>query len=227
MNIKYPDTKPNENVVDSATGATVAVTKPSKKDLEGEAKFVKSQSNTGTTVTVPDTVTVNGVQYKVTSVSANAFKNNTKIKTVKIGKYVKEIGDNAFYGCKNMTKITLPASITKIGKKAFYNCKKLKTISIPSKAALTEIGDSAFYNCIVLTKITIPAKVTKIGTKAFYNCKKLKTITIKSTVLSSVGKNAFKNIHKKATIKVPKKKLAAYKTLLKGKGQKKTVKIKK
>lgn len=227
LNIKYPDTKPNENVVDSATGATVAVTKPSKKDLEGEAKFVKPQSNTGTTVTVPDTVTVNGVQYKVTSVSANAFKNNTKIKTVKIGKYVKEIGDNAFYGCKNMTKITLPASITKIGKKAFYNCKKLKTISIPSKAALTEIGDSAFYNCIVLTKITIPAKVTKIGTKAFYNCKKLKTITIKSTVLSSVGKNAFKNIHKKATIKVPKKKLAAYKTLLKGKGQKKTVKIKK
>lgn len=227
LGVKYPDTKPNENVVDSATGATVAVTKPSKKDLEGEAKFVKPQSNTGANVTVPDTVTVNGVKYKVTSVSANAFKNNTKIKTVKIGKYVKEIGDNAFYGCKNLTKITLPSSITKIGKKAFYNCKKLKTITIPSKAALTEIGDSAFYNCIVLTKITIPAKVTKIGAKAFYNCKKLKTITIKSTVLSSVGKNAFKNIYKKATIKVPKKKLAAYKTLLKGKGQKKTVKIKK
>ncbi len=227
LSVKYPDTKPNENVVDPTTGATVAVTKTSKVDLEGEAKFVKPQSNIGTAVTVPDTVTVNGVQYKVTSISANAFKNNTKIKTVKIGKYVKEIGDNAFYGCKNMTKITLPSSITKIGKKAFYNCKKLKTVTIPSKAALTEIGDSAFYNCVVLTKITIPVKVTKIGAKAFYNCKKLKTITIKSTVLSSVGKNAFKNIHKKATIKVPKKKLAAYKTLLKGKGQKKTVKIKK
>ena len=50
---------------------------------------------------------------------------------------------------------------------------------------------------------------------------------MKTTVLKSVGKNAFKNINKKATIKVPAKKLEKYKTLLKGKGQPKTVKIKK
>ena len=71
----------------------------------------------------------------------------------------------------------------------------------------------------------LPSKVTTVGAKAFYNCKVLKTITIKSTVLSFVGKQALKNIHKKAKIKVPKKKYAAYKTLLKGKGQKKSVKI--
>ncbi|MCM1158010.1 MAG: leucine-rich repeat domain-containing protein [Bacteroidales bacterium] len=226
LKVKYQDTKVNENVIDQQTGATVAATKVSSKDLEGEAAFVKPKT-TSATVTIPDTVTINGVKYKVTSVSANAFKNNTKIKTVKVGKYVKELGDNAFYGCKSLTKITLPKSLQRIGKKTFYNCKKLKTVSFAKNTALTEIGDCAFYNCVVLAKITVPAKVTKIGTKAFCNCKKLKTITIKSTVLNTVGKNAFKGIHKKAVIKVPKKMLSTYKTLLKGKGQKKTVKIKK
>lgn len=58
-------------------------------------------------------------------------------------------------------------------------------------------------------------------------CKALKKITVKSMVLSSVGKNALKNIYKKAVITVSKKKLTAYKTLFKGKRQKKSVKIKK
>lgn len=61
------------------------------------------------------------------------------------------------------------------------------------------------------------------------SCKNLKTIRIASTSLTkkSVGKNAFKGIHKKAVIKLPKKNLKAYQKFLKGKGQAKSVKIKK
>lgn len=55
---------------------------------------------------------------------------------------------------------------------------------------------------------------------------KLKTIKINAAGLKSVGKNAFKGIHKKATISVSKKQLKAYKKLLKGKGQASSVKIK-
>lgn len=243
--------KVNQTVQDSVTGATVTVTKTGGKNLEGEVKYVKP-AGTGSIVAIPDTVTINGVKYKVTSIAANAFSGITSLTKVTIPASVTkieskafynckklktvtfsgnsgliEIGDGAFQKCSALTKISIPAKVKKIGKNAFNGCKKLKTVSISSKSQLTEIGDSAFYNCIVMTKITIPNKVKKIGAKAFYNCKKLKNITIKSTVLSSVGKNAFKNIYKKAVIKVPKKKLSAYKTLLKGKGQKKTVKIKK
>lgn len=215
----------NSEVVDPGSGATYVVTKASEKDLQGEVKFSKTTDTAN--VVIPDTLTINGVQYKVTTIAANAFKGNTKIKTIKLGKYIKQIESNAFSNCKNLTKVTISDSVTKIGKKAFYNCKKLTTVSLSGKSKLTEIGDSAFYNCSKLKKITIPAKVKKIGAKAFYNCKSLKTITIKSTVLKKVGSKAFKNIHKKATIKVPKKKYTAYKKLLKGKGQKSTVKIKK
>lgn len=73
--------------------------------------------------------------------------------------------------------------------------------------------------------VTIGSNVTEIGAKAFYNCKKLKKITIKTTKLKAVGKNALKNIHAKAVVKVPKRKLKAYKKLLKSKGLKRGAKI--
>lgn len=57
----------------------------------------------------------------------------------------------------------------------------------------------------------------------------LRTIKIYSTQLKkkSVGKNVLKGIYKKAVIKVPAKKVKAYKNLFKGKGQAKSVTVKK
>ena len=148
-----------------------------------------------TTVKIPAIVQINGQTYKITAVDANAFKNDTKIKTVIMGPNVTKIGDNAFYGCKNLSKVTLSSKTVSIGKNAFYKCTKLSAI-------------------------TIPATVKTIGTKAFYGCSKLKTITIKSKKLTSknVGSSAFKGIYNKAKIKVPKAKWCAYKTLIKKKG---------
>jgi len=55
------------------------------------------------------------------------------------------------------------------------------------------------------------------------------TIIVKSSKLKkkTVGKSAFTQINKKATIKVPKKKVKAYKTIFKSAGAAKSVKIKK
>jgi len=69
--------------------------------------------------------------------------------------------------------------------------------------------------------------VTGIGKNAFAKCSKMKKITIAATGLKTVQKNAFKGIHKNCVIKVPKKQFNSYKKLLKDKGQKSTVKIKK
>ena len=49
----------------------------------------------------------------------------------------------------------------------------------------------------------------------------------KSEKLTSIGKNAFKGIKKKAAIKVPKKQLKKYKSLIKKAKLAKTVKVKK
>ena len=71
------------------------------------------------------------------------------------------------------------------------------------------VSKDAFKNNIKVTQVTIDKNVNNIGKNAFYGCKNLKKVIIKTTKLTkkTVGKNAFKGIHKKATIKVPKKKL--------------------
>ena len=64
------------------------------------------------------------------------------------------------------------------------------------------------------------SKVKKIGNQTFAGCKKLKSITIKTSLLTkkNVGSKAFSGIHKSAKIKAPKKKLSAYKKILKARG---------
>lgn len=148
-------------------------------------------------ITVPATITVGGITYKVESVAPDAFKNCRKLTSVKISAGVQKIGKNAFSGCSKLSSVTIGKDVTEIGAGAFANCKALK-------------------------KITIPAAVTKIGKKAFNKCKKLKTVTIKTKKMKTVGSSAFKGIAKKAVIKLPKAKKAAYKKLLKKKYDKTT-----
>ena len=112
---------------------------------------------------------------------------------------------------KNVKKVSIPATITVKG----------------VKYQVTAVSKDAFKNNKKVTQVTIDKNVKNIGKNAFYGCKNLKKVIIKTTKLTkkTVGKNAFKGIHKKATIKVPKKKLNAYKKLLKNAGMKKSVKV--
>lgn len=108
-----------------------------------------------------------------------------------------------------------------------------KTLSVADTVSIggvtctvTAIANAAFANMKKLTKVTIGKNVEKIGKKAFWGDKALKTITIQSETLASAGGQAFKGISSKAIIRVPKSKKKAYQKLLKGKGQKNSVKIK-
>ena len=113
--------------------------------------------------------------------------------------------------------------------------KKTSSIVIPSvvnikgvKYQVTSIAPKAFMNNKKLKKVVIPATIRSIGKKAFAGCKNLKKITVKTPYLTkkSVGAKAFKGIHAKAAIKVPKKQKKAYTSLFKAKGVGKKVKIK-
>ncbi len=189
-------------------GATVAFTKT---------------TSTAATVKIDSTVKIDGITYKITSISANAFKGNKKVKTVTIGSNVTSIGKNAFYGCTKLKTVTIGSKVTSIGTGAFKNCTALTKIKIPNK--VTSIGNLAFGGCKKLTTVTIGTGLKKIGKSAFSGCVKLSSVTIKSKKLSSVGKNAFKGIKSTAKLKVPAKKLKAYQKLLKNKGQGRKVKI--
>ena len=68
-------------------------------------------------------------------------------------------------------------------------------------------------------------KVVGISKNAFKNCRKLKNITVKSLTIKKAGQSAFRNIHKRAVIRVPKSCLKRYRKLFRGRGQKSTVSI--
>jgi hypothetical protein len=97
-----------------------------------------SNSNTAaTSISIPATVTVNGVTYKVTGVADNAFKSNTTITSVTIGSNVTRIGTKAFANCKNLAKVTIKSkSLSTIGTRAFYNIKN-KAVFYAYRSKLT------------------------------------------------------------------------------------------
>ena len=79
----------------SSGGSAYVVTSSSASG--GEVAFSKAKN--AKSVKVPDTITISGKKYKVTSIKANAFKGNKKLTSVTIGQNVKSIGKNAFNGC--------------------------------------------------------------------------------------------------------------------------------
>ena len=98
-----------------------------------EVKVIGLKKKSLKEIKIATKVTIGGVTYKVTSIGANAFKGNKKIKKVTIGKNVKTIGANAFAKCKLLKKVRINSKkIKKIGKKAFYKKggKKIK-IKVP------------------------------------------------------------------------------------------------
>ena len=117
----------------TAKGASYQVTSAAEKNPTVVYKGSKKQK---ASVTIPDTVTIDKVTYKVTSIAANAFKNNKKLKKVMIGKNVTKIGKKAFYGCSKLKKITVKTTkLTKknVGSQAFKGIHKKAAFKVPKK----------------------------------------------------------------------------------------------
>lgn len=109
---------------------------------------------------VPETVTYDGITYKVTSIAPGAFKNNKKLTKVTIGSNVKTIGKQAFYGCKNLKSITIKS-------------KYLTTKSIGAKA-FTKAGSKNYKKLVV--------KVPKSKKKAYVKLLKKKGLSSKAKI---------------------------------------------
>lgn len=118
--------------------------------------------------------------------------------------------------------------------------KKSKKVVIPATVKadgitykVTSVANNAFANNKKVTSVVIGKNIKKIGKKVFYNCKSLKTVTVSTTKLTAknvgaaVWKGAGSKNYSGLTIKVPKKKLTAYKKLFVNKGLSSKAKVKK
>ena len=129
---------------------------------------------------VSDTVTVDGLTYKLQKNAATVLSADAGLKKIVIPDRIK-VGGTAY-------------KVTAIGSRAFKGSR--------------------------ITSVTIGKYVKKIGKEAFLKCSKLKKVTIKTTLLkkSTVGSKAFGITYKKVVFYCPKKKLSAYKKIIKSRG---------
>lgn len=92
------------------------------------------------TVTIPNTITADGISYKVAEVGANAFKNNKKVKKVTIGANVAKIANKAFNKCTSLKNVIIKTTLlTKktASKKCFSKVHKKMVIKVPKKVKKT------------------------------------------------------------------------------------------
>ena len=126
-------------------------------------------------MTIPSTVTDNGITYTVTAIDSYAFSGCSGLTYVYIPNTVTTIGQQAFYRCTGITSIRLSENLSTIPNYAFYQCESLMgSFSIPN--GVTRIGYCAFGLCEDLTSVTIPQSVTYIDMWAFYDCTSLATV---------------------------------------------------
>ena len=88
------------------------------------------------TATIPNTITVDGINYKVAEVGANAFKNNKKVKNVTIGANVVKVANKAFNKCPSLRNVIIKTTLlTKktASKKCFSKVHKKMVIKVPKK----------------------------------------------------------------------------------------------
>lgn len=87
--------------------------------------YVANSNMNATSITIPATVTIQDVKYKVTSIDDFVFRNNKIIKSVTIGANVTSIGKKAFCKCSSLSRVKINSKkLSTIGKRAFYGISK-------------------------------------------------------------------------------------------------------
>jgi hypothetical protein len=108
-----------ENYNISYVAGTLTIKKATIIDEDGSEYIVEEDNtvsfvgneNAGSTYTIPETITVNGVTYTVTTIAGGAFQSNTELKEITIPESIVGIGGNAFGDCTSLETINVKANV--------------------------------------------------------------------------------------------------------------------
>ena len=156
---------------------------------------VLGYSTNETRIVIPDKVVYGNVEYIVTTIGDQSFRDNNELISVEIPNTITCIESNAFRHCIKLETVTIPNSVKKIGLGPFSECRSLTAINIEDGNSDYVSVDGVVYNT-AMTKIVqypanksdttfvIPNTVEIIEYGAFSNCKNLVSISIPNSVRS-------------------------------------------
>ena len=116
----------------------------------GKARITR-YSGDSVSVTVPSTVSLDGVEYSVTEIGSNVFAYKDNIVEIILPDTVETMGESAFRGCESLNSFKSPLSLASIGSNCFYGCSSLLSFTLPPN--VNAIGEDAFKGCDRLYEI--------------------------------------------------------------------------
>ena len=134
--------------------------------INEQTGVVKGYNGNADYVVVPEYISASdglnkAKAVRVTGISENAFKGNTKIKGVLLPKHIREIPANAFEGCTSLQTL-IAMGINTIGSAAFKNCTSLQSFVMDEY--VTSLGNNAFVN---VPEIYVNAANENVAKSAF------------------------------------------------------------
>lgn len=138
-----------------------------------EATVSGRTSNSSNYMNIPEKVAYKEKEYRVTSISNYAFKNDKTLSYVIMPDTIKWIGSYAFYSCYNLKSVRLSSKITSILRDCFFG-SGIETLIIPE--GVTSIEIEAFSISSSLKTIYLPSTLETIGDGAFFGCDNLQDV---------------------------------------------------
>ncbi len=143
-NEKKTDLVENNNLdIIDYNGNKVEATYEFIKINETECSVRATNKTDVTTALIPDVGIIDGKEYVVTEVAANAFTSSSKLQVLKLSNTIKKVGNMAFANCNNLQFVDLKV-VEELGNSVFYRCTKLKEIVIPK--TVKNVGTYVFRN---------------------------------------------------------------------------------
>jgi len=167
---------------------------------EAEAEISRVVGTSDGSFVFPDTVSLKGKKYAVTSIAGWAFREYAGLTSITIPEYITNIEDGAFYNCNNLTSIVVeggnPNYASEDGllynkdKTKLMRCPETKTGDFVIREGVVTVGEGAFHNCTGLTSILIPNTVKTIANMAFSSITSVTSIVVPTSV-TSIANGAF------------------------------------
>ena len=157
------------------------------------------RGKTGTSYTVPSSVTVLG---------ENSFYYSEKLTSIVLQTGLTTVEDDALHCCPNLQTVSIPSSLTSIGS-CFLCISKVEHVKIPE--GVTELKLQFLDECSELKTVELPASLTTAGGYFCGSCTKLQSVTCKAATPPVLTSSDFKNVVLAGvTLKVPSASVSAY-----------------